>query len=719
MEAAPAADPAMQLWQRMAGLRLRLRDGVSVDALDYRGRSWYLLRNAFDRQQLRLSQGVYALLAQLDGRRTLAQVLADQADPAAQGSDAHREILSALTQLQAAGMLAADTPRDAALLVAQQQARRRRARLARWMRLLSPRLALFDPDRFLTRALPAVAWLLHPVALLAWLMLAVLAGLQALMHWDALTLFGAQRLDHPRQWLLLVGLYPLIKGLHELAHGFAAKAGGAEINEMGITLLVFVPVPYVDASASSAFASKYRRMLVGAAGIMVEVLLAALALFAWLLIDDGLVRDAAFAVMLIGGVSTLLFNGNPLLRFDGYYVLADAIEIPNLATRAARYYGYLARRYLLGERAARAPLTAPGERRWLLSYGAASTLYRFSISVGIALFLIATVPVLGVVLATWLLVAQLLVPLARQLQYLLFDAALVGRRLRALGVVGGLLLGLFGALALLPVPSSTQVDGVVLLPEQAVVRAAVDGFLQRRVAADNARVGPGELLFELANPQLDSDIRVQRARLRELQARRDALGFGDRVAREIHGERLAEARAELAELEQRRAGLQVRSPGSGVLRLPPVDDRLGRFVNQGDMLGYLADPSAAVVRVVATQHDAGRIRQRSDDIQVRLADRAGATLRGRLLSEVPLATDTLPSAALGSRAGGAIPVDGRDASGLTTLQRVFAFDVAVPFSRTGQYVGSRAQVLFVHPASPLLPRWYDRARRVLMDQIGL
>jgi putative peptide zinc metalloprotease protein len=719
MEAVVAQDPAAGLWERVAGLRFRLRDSVSVDTLNFRGRNWYLLRNAFNRQQFRLSQGVYDLLAQMDGRRTLAQVCAVGSATAPPAAAMQREVLTALTQLQAAGMLTSDAPGDVGSLIAQQRGQRRRKRLARWMRLLSPRLALIDPDRFLTRTYPAVAWLLHPAMLLLWLLAAGLAGLQALMHWPALTLYGAQRLDDPVQWLWLVALYPLVKGLHELGHGFAAKSGGAEVNEMGITLLVFMPVPYVDASAASALASKTRRMLVGGAGIMVEILLAALALWVWLTVDDGLVRDAAFAVMLIGGVSTLLFNGNPLLRFDGYYVLADAIEIPNLATRATRYYGYLARRYLLGVRAEKAPATAAGERRWFVFYGAASVLYRISISIGIALFLVATVPVLGVVLAAWLVAAQLLLPLLRQLHYLLFHPSLNGRRIRALGVTGALLAGVFGALLLAPLPSSTQVDGVVLLPEHAVVRAEVDGFLRHQAIADGSRVAPGEVLFELGNRQLDTDIAALRARMRELEARRDALGFSDRGAREIHAERLAEAREELAELEQRQAGLRVRSPGAGVLQVPFNDDQRGRFVRQGDMLAYLADRAGAVVRVVATQEDASRIRERVDGIKVRLAGRAGTTLPGRLLSEVPLASDRLPSAALGSRAGGAIAVDARDDSGLTTLQRVFAFDIAVPFDRATQYVGSRVLVRFEHAPSPLLPRWYDHARRTLMDEIGL
>jgi putative peptide zinc metalloprotease protein len=152
-------------------------------------------------------------------------------------------------------------------------------------------------------------------------------------------------------------------------------------------------------------------MIVGAAGIVVELLLASLALFLWLAAEPGWVRDLAFNVMLIGGVSSLFFNGNPLLRFDGYYVLADALDIPNLATRSRRYLIYLVQRHLFGLRDGSTPVQAPGESGWLLSYAVGSFLYRLLILFAIALFVSSEFPVAGVVLATWGVGVQLILPI--------------------------------------------------------------------------------------------------------------------------------------------------------------------------------------------------------------------------------------------------------------------------------------------------------------------
>ena len=715
--AAAATPDDDALWQQWSGRRLRLSDTVGVHEHRYRGRRWYLLRESLSGKQYRLTSAIYRFIALLDGRRTIAEALDHLATPRSDTTQKRGELLTTLSQLHADGLLSGERVGDVRPLVARHRTQRRRRQQVRWLRLLSPRLPLIDPDRLLGDMLPFFRPLLSRMGFVAWLLLVGVAGVLALMHWETLSLYALQRVDDPRSWLLLIALYPIVKAVHELGHGLLAKAGGAEVHEMGITLLVFLPVPYVDASAAAVFEDKARRVLVSAAGIMVELLLAALALFAWLQLSDGLLRDAVFAVMAIGGLSTLLFNGNPLLRFDGYYVLSDLIEIPNLGSRSARFYGYLAQRYLLGLSAARPPLLAHGERPWLVSFGAASTLYRLFISIGIAVFLISMVPTLGWLMAVWLLFAQIAVPLGRQARFVLTNPMLNGTRRRALAVIGGLVGLVVAVLALLPVGSTTQVDGVVMLPEQAIVRNDAEGFLARQFVSHGAEVGEGELLFELRNQLLETDVASQQALVEELIGRVDAVSVNDRVGREIQVERLAEARAELRRLQARLAGLRVLSPGAGTLQVPAVTDRDGRLVAQGTMLAYLVDESEARVRVIANQQQAARIREGFARILVRVAGEASPR-EGLLLDAVPAGSDVLPSAALGSRGGGVVQVDARDDKGRKALHRVFAFDVSIPQSEATRFIGSRASVRFEHSASPLLARAYDSARRFVMEQLG-
>ena len=177
---------------------------------------------------------------------------------------------------------------------------------------------------------------------------AVLGVLLLALNAEAVAQATRAHFSSGRMLLLMWLAYPVIKALHELAHAFAVKVHGGEVHEVGITLLFMTPVPYVDASASAAFPDKRQRIAVAAAGIVVEVLLATAALVLWLALEPGLLRDLAYAVIAVAGLSTLLVNGNPLLRFDGYFVAADALELPNLAQRSSRYWQVWAKRTLLG-----------------------------------------------------------------------------------------------------------------------------------------------------------------------------------------------------------------------------------------------------------------------------------------------------------------------------------------------------------------------------------
>ena len=168
----------------------------------------------------------------------------------------------------------------------------------------------------------------------------VLAG----VHWPELSENLADRVLAVENLLVMWLCFPVVKFLHELGHAYAVKNGGGEVHEMGIMLLVFTPVPYVDASAASGFRSKWRRALVGAAGMLTEILIAAVFIVVWVAAEPGWLRAIAFNVGLSAGVSTVIFNANPLLRFDGYYILSDLIEVPNLGARGNQYWRYLLER---------------------------------------------------------------------------------------------------------------------------------------------------------------------------------------------------------------------------------------------------------------------------------------------------------------------------------------------------------------------------------------
>ena len=275
------------------------------------------------------------------------------------------ETLELLAQLSEAGFLKADVLPDLPTRIQETRRIERRRKLAA-LSPLAMRIELFNPGRLLDRIAPWAVWLFTTPAMILWLGTILVSALAAASEWPALGEAIGGAVGSPRFVVMAWVVYPLMKCVHEIAHGLAIRKWHGVVGNAGITLLVLVPVPFVDASAANAF-ERRQRIVVSAAGVMTELLIAAAAFWVWLAVAPGLLRDLALTTFFIGAISSLLFNGNPLLRFDGYYVLADLIDLPNLASRSQRWWHARIGRHLFG---ASIPLldTAPGEAKWLALY---------------------------------------------------------------------------------------------------------------------------------------------------------------------------------------------------------------------------------------------------------------------------------------------------------------------------------------------------------------
>jgi putative peptide zinc metalloprotease protein len=502
-----------------------------------------------------------------------------------------------------------------------------------------------------------------------------------------------------------------------LGHGIAAKAWGAEIHEMGILFMVLMPVPYVDASAASVFPDKRKRMLVGAAGIIVEVFLAALALLVWLAVEPGIIRSIAYNVMWIGGLSTLLFNGNPLIRFDGYYVLSDAIEIPNLAARSNGYLGYLVQRHAFGMRAVRNPAAAKGEPPWFVAYGIASFVYRFMLTIGIALFIAGKFFAVGIMLAVLSLTTQIALPALRQLQLALFSPRFGEKRPRVVGLFVGCFSVATAIFILLPIPLRTMAEGVVWLPEDAQIRAGEDGFVKEVLVPTHSLIREGDPILLMDEPLLVARVAVLEAELRALQARHYAQRGNDVAQSQISQEKINTVAANLARARSQQRETLVRSTTTGTLVIPQIDDLLGRFIRKGETIGYVINEADPNIRVAVRERDIAKVRNHTQATQVRLASRIEEVWAARIERQVPAASRHLPTPALGTMGGGKWLVDPSDAEGLTTLIPFFQLDLRVTGKPAFGAIGERVYVRFDHGAEPLALRAYRDLRRLLLRRL--
>jgi putative peptide zinc metalloprotease protein len=703
-------------WYRVADLRPRLRAHARINRQIFRGQLWYVLQDHQTGRFFRVSPAANRMLCRMDGRRSTREIWEIAGEQSSDDPPTQDETIQLLAQLHAADLLQSELPPDIAEIAERSQTAERRRLIQRIRNPLAVRLALFDPDRLLDATLPLVRPLFSATGFLAWLALVLSAAVLAGLHWAELTSDIADRVLVAQSLALIACVYPLMKLLHELGHAYATKVWGGEVHEVGVMLLVLIPVPYVDASASAAFRQKHRRIVVGAAGIIVELALAAVAMIVWVNGSPGLGRAVAFDVILIGGVSTLFFNGNPLLRFDGYYILADLIEIPNLATRANAYLFYLIQRHLFRVDSLDSPATAPGEAKWLLSYAVLSFLYRMMVSFGIALFLATRFFILGAAMALWALAAIALMPVFKGVRYLATSPRLHGRRRRAFAVVGGLTAVTAAALFLVPVPYATVAQGVVWIPDRAEVRAKTEGFLADVLSEPGSEVPAQRQLVALADPILDAKVAVIQAQLQEMQLRFEAAEQLDRVQAQVLQEEVQRLTGTLASYRTRQDELTVKAPQEGRFVLPHADDIPGRFFKRGELLGYLIGSNDLVVRVVVPQADVDLVRQRTRKVDVYFAENLERPVPARIRREVPAAQSEVPSLALTTQAGGPIVLDPARTQKPQALFSLFQFDVDPLEPVPPRMAGARVYVRFDHGTEAIAWRVMRGLRQFFLGQ---
>jgi putative peptide zinc metalloprotease protein len=707
-------------WYRVAELKPRLRSHARLHRHRYRGQVWYLLQDPVSNRIHRFTPAARLFIAAMVGQRSVNQLWELTNKHLGEEAPTQDEIINLLGQLHAADLLQSDATPDAVEVFDRGERQEKALRLRSFMNPMALRLHLWDPDAVLNRIEPLIRLLWSRWGGLLWLAVVIPALLLIPPHLPELTGNFSDRVLAVDNLLVLWLVFPLIKAAHEFGHAAATKRGGGEVHDMGIVMLIFIPVPYVEASAATAFKSKYERALVAAAGMIVEVFIAAIAFYFWLLAEPGLVRAILFNVMLVAGVSTLVFNGNPLLRYDAYYILADMLEIPNLANRSTRYWSYLAERYLFGARDIEQPDATRSEKGWFLFYGMASTAYRTFVTISIALFIAGQFFVIGVVLAIWAVAAMAVLPVFKAFKHIASSPNLNTRRGEAAGIAGAV----FGALMLLlfvvPAPYSTSAEGVIWLPEQAIVRAGNEGFIDQFLVTPGSIVSKGDVLLKISNPALDARIEQSAAREAELEAAYAAQLTQDRAQASVVREQLDSERSTLKFLRKRAEGLSVRAASGGAFFVPKSSDVIGRFQKKGDLLGYVIDQARPLARVVVAQDAVDLVRLDANSVKVRYAHRPELVADGRIARHVPASEAYLPSRALATEGGGHIATDPRDQKGTKAMERMFQLDIEMTGAvAPGTFFGERVYVRFEHGMLPLGLQAYRAIRLLFLSHFNV
>ncbi|MFK8030207.1 MAG: hypothetical protein AB8G18_08195 [Gammaproteobacteria bacterium] len=705
-----------QQWYRVQHLTPRVRSDALSSRHLYRGQTWYVLRGPGGGDGVRINASAFHVMSEFDGARSVGDIwdlaLVELGDDApTQG-----EMIELASDLFEAGVLDFEHTSDIDQLFDNKRTSEKAEKSSRYRNPLFVRISLFSPNRLAAALQPVAGWIFTRKILVLWFTAMALSLVAVGYSWDELSRSVATDLPTRRSLVILWFVFPIMKLLHELAHAVAVRRFGGEVHDCGIALLVLLPVPYVDASDSGLFSNKYHRMAVAAAGVFVETGLACLGLAVWMTVEPGLVRDIALNVFITGTVSSLLFNGNPLLKFDAYYVLADAIEIPNLASRASRYPVYLMQRYLL-RMDVHSPAIAPGERRWLLGYGLTAAIYRIFLSVAICLYVATHFFFIGVALAVWAVIIQLGKPLWRLINFLLFDKRIVDQRLWANSLAVGVV-GLIGVmLFVVPVPHVTAVRGVVWPVDQAVVRTGVDCFVDAVLTENGDNVQAQAPLLTCSDQQRDAVVAGLRADHIIARAALDA--SRDRVERQLYRTELKKTAELLSKAEERDRRSEVISEVSGEVYFPGASSLVGRYLEQGTVVGYVLNKDKISIRTMLAQERVELLEQKLETVDVRLLRGSGSTQTTSILRRVPAASEQLHIAALGENGGGDLQLmpAGQDGKGGSQLRNpAFEIELALPDLFADSLIGEPVELRFTHGSASAATILYRKMQLLLLSK---
>lgn len=702
-------------WHRVSNERVRLNPAVGVSRQVFRGRAWYLLRDPLNNEFFRITPEAHAFVGRLTGERTVGEVWQECLALLPDEAPGQEEVIQVLSQLHRANLLHSDLAPDSRQLFERQRKTKNRQLRGQALNFLFLNIPLFDPDRLLTILRPFFKPFLNPLGFLVWLGIIVSAIWTAVGHFDQLADQSSAVLA-PRNLFYLYACTVFIKLLHEFGHGILCKHFGGEVRKAGVMLMLLTPLPYVDATSSWGFRHRWQRIAVGAAGMGVEFLIASIALHVWLNASEPLVNQLAYNVMFIASVSTILFNANPLLKFDGYYIFSDLFDLPNLYQRATRQLKYLGERFLFGGKRLASPAHDRKEEIWLTVYGIAAFVYRVLLLGFITYYVAQGFLGIGVAIAVFCVFLYFLFPISKLFHYLATSERLERHRKRAFAVTAILVTLVVAVIGLIPFPRSFRAAGVLKPAQEAVVYAASSGVVAELLVQSPQSVETGQPLLRLSNLELDFDIESSIQQLEQLdtqieEARRNQFGT-------VVGSLLDQANAKrmvLKELYRLRDHLLIRSPADGIWTSPRDRELVGTWAPRGTELGRIVDLGAVEFVSAVPQKQSGNLF--NDQIlrsEVRLHQQVGQKIPVITQEITPAGQAKLPTAALGWLAGGEIQTRRGDQTGLTAAEEFYLVrsELEFPVGVTPDLVLLTGQIRFSLPREPLVVQWSRSLRQI-------
>ena len=632
--------------------RLQLRNDIRSSLQKSAGEPFVMLEDLLQSRFFRLGTREWEFIRILDGNRTLRDAIREYQQHAADRPLEPKDILTLCNWMLQSGLLHAG--KTCAVPPAKSK-----TPTPWWLNPMFIRIPLFNPDSLLTTLFPYLAWTLSSFAVGAWAVVCLFGIAQIVVNFDRFSSSFSQILGVDN-WLYLLLVWLGLKIVHELYHGLICKKYGGHVPRCGIMLIMFSPVAYVDVTSSWRFRSKWHRIYTAAGGIYVEFFVAAVAAIIWARTEPGILNQVCHNIVTMASVATVLFNGNFLMKFDGYYILTDFLEVQNLYSKGQQYLRYLVRRYLLNV-TVREARWQKGTATLIRMYAFASLAWRIAFYVGIVAVAATMFHGAGVVLALLAGALWFLFPTLRFLKYMVVGANQEQPSRVRFGAIMLCLGGIVFAVASSPWPGGVTAPGVVQYAPLAFVRVDGEGFISTLHVQSGQYVQQGDVLISLDNPELIQELKDLELQMLQSDARCRMLQREDVSAYQIekrNGESLVEQRDELAKKVD---ALTIRANGNGIVIGRDLDSLVGQYVETGTTLLAIGNEDLKEVAVSISQSDIDQFnRQKGATPYVRIKGRPKPVPNAELKRVEPKASVELPSVALAAPFGGPLTVTVRN-----------------------------------------------------------
>lgn len=647
---------------QLSSIVLKLRDDLTVEMREYGGQPVYIFEDELNSRFYRVGLAEYTFLSMLDGRTTFADALGRTASVMKQDALNEQEAASLCRWVVESQLASTDASQSNHRLLEVAEQANWTARKS-MLNPLYQKLPIFNPNALMGSLNSAFGWVFSQPFFIVWLWVFGAGCWCIVTQWSEFTASQPYVISRTN-WIWLVLTWVVLRLVHESAHGIACRRFGGTVREAGVMLILFAPLPYVDVTSIWRLDSRFKRMLVSAAGMYVELFIMGIAALIWSSTDSTMMKQQMMNIIVSSGLTTIIFNANPLMRFDGYHILADWLELPNLATHGQQSMQQFGREYILGMNAS--PVDWPEGRRLLIGiYGVLAFAWRILIAFGIILSADAMFYGAGIVLAAIGLVFCLVLPALKLGAFLLKGTETEQPDRIHFAMVAGSAAALIGGLlTFAPWYARVQAPAVVDFYPLTEIRTPAGGFVEQIHVMDGQAVKAGQLLLSLSNPDLRNSRAEVEAQWQQSLQRARAFRNAEEIAAwqaEIENSNSLQLRKD--QLDQQLASLSVTAPIDGVVIRANLESLQHDFVQAGEAILAIGNRDDLQLIAMINQHDVSEFReQEGQPVKVHVWGVSSSTEAGRLTRVNPRAQTKILHPAFSASAGGELEVVAHKAS---------------------------------------------------------